>query len=49
MARIKQFVESGRFERQANNFFGWIDRPVKAFLWFAAGYFTFAVVRILQR
>jgi len=45
---IRQWVLSGRFERQANNFFDRLEKPITVFLAFAAGYFFFAVQRMFQ-
>jgi len=45
---VRQWVESGRFEKQTINIYDRLEKPIKAFLWFAAGYFTFAVQRMLQ-
>jgi hypothetical protein len=46
--RIRNWVESGRFERQADCFFKKLEKPIELFLAFAAGYFFFAVVRMFQ-
>jgi len=46
--RIKDWVESGRFEKEAEGLFKKLEKPITIFVAFAAGYFTFAVVRIFQ-
>jgi len=46
--RIRNWVESGRFEKQAECFFKKLERPMELFVAFAMGYFAFAVVRIFQ-
>ena len=45
---IINLVESGKFEDNLEAFFKALERPMRAALWFIAGYFAFAVVRMFQ-
>lgn len=48
MRRIKRWVEDGRFEEQLDGLFKSLERPVRAFVWFAAGFATFMFVLVIQ-